>query len=134
MDFKEESGGTVINGIKLSSITPQQLTLDEPDAGKTILVTANDGKTGQTIQLSYSNIKVVGNGSFGVVFQAKLNPDGESAAVKKVLQDKRFKVRFLEDNTLRTGSYKSCVWFPIQTSSPSNLTFILMVRRRMRCF
>ncbi len=66
--------------------------IDEPDAGKLITVTANDGKTGETLELSYSNIKVVGNGSFGVVFQAKLNPNGESAAVKKVLQDKRFKV------------------------------------------
>jgi hypothetical protein len=40
---------------------------------------------------------VVGNGSFGVVFQAKLvdSPkEGEDIAIKKVLQDKRFKVCF----------------------------------------
>lgn len=86
IDTKETSA-TIINGIKLSN---------EPDAGKIITVTANDGKTGETIELSYSNIKVVGNGSFGVVFQAKLNPDGDSAAVKKVLQDKRFKNRELQ--------------------------------------
>jgi glycogen synthase kinase 3 beta len=35
----------------------------------------------------------VGNGSFGVVFQTKLSPSGEDAAIKRVLQDKRFKVR-----------------------------------------
>jgi serine/threonine protein kinase len=44
------------------------------------------------VQLSYSTTKVVGNGSFGVVFQAKIEPTGELTAVKKVLQDKRFKV------------------------------------------
>jgi glycogen synthase kinase 3 beta len=46
--------------------------------------------------LSYCNTKIIGNGSFGVVFQAKLNPNGEFAAVKKVLQDKRFKNRELQ--------------------------------------
>jgi len=37
--------------------------------------------------------KVIGNGSFGVVFQATMVETGEIVAVKKVLQDKRFKVR-----------------------------------------
>jgi glycogen synthase kinase 3 alpha len=36
--------------------------------------------------------KVIGNGSFGVVFQATMADTGEIVAVKKVLQDKRFKV------------------------------------------
>ncbi|KAJ3348410.1 regulator of ime2 [Kappamyces sp. JEL0680] len=85
IDSKE--GGTIVNGIKLSN---------EPEAGKQINITANDGKTGETVELMYSNVKVVGNGSFGVVFQAKVEPDGESVAVKKVLQDKRFKNRELQ--------------------------------------
>lgn len=62
---------------------------------------ASHGKTGDQCELSYSQCKVVGNGSFGVVFQAKLapgslGPDNEGdddVAIKKVLQDKRFKVR-----------------------------------------
>eukprot|EP00802_Teleaulax_amphioxeia_P009795 Tamp_09816.p1 GENE.Tamp_09816~~Tamp_09816.p1 ORF type:complete len:634 (+),score=94.30 Tamp_09816:190-1902(+) len=37
--------------------------------------------------------KVIGNGSFGVVFQATMADTGEIVAVKKVLQDKRFKNR-----------------------------------------
>ncbi|KAI9347362.1 kinase-like domain-containing protein [Obelidium mucronatum] len=57
---------------------------------------ANDGKTGESIELSYTNYKVVGNGSFGVVFQAKLLDSGTYGAIKKVLQDKRFKNRELQ--------------------------------------
>ncbi|EGF76935.1 hypothetical protein BATDEDRAFT_20902 [Batrachochytrium dendrobatidis JAM81] len=84
---KTQDTPNVINGIKLSN---------EPDAGKVITVLANDGKTGEAIELSYSNNKVIGNGSFGVVFQAKLIPSGEFGAIKKVLQDKRFKNRELQ--------------------------------------
>lgn len=52
-----------------------------------------DGVTGETRELQYTQCKIVGNGSFGVVFQTKLSPSGEDAAIKRVLQDKRFKVR-----------------------------------------
>jgi glycogen synthase kinase 3 beta len=55
-----------------------------------------DGKTGETRELCYTQYKVVGSGSFGVVFQTKLHPSGEDAAIKRVLQDKRFKNRELE--------------------------------------
>jgi len=51
-----------------------------------------DGLTGETRELAYTQCKIVGNGSFGVVFQTKLSPSGEDAAIKRVLQDKRFKV------------------------------------------
>jgi glycogen synthase kinase 3 beta len=40
--------------------------------------------------------KVVGNGSFGTVFEAKILETGEIVAIKKVLQDKRFKNRELQ--------------------------------------
>lgn len=88
------------------------------DPLKVIKVTASDGKSGDQRELSYTNCKVIGNGSFGVVFQARLvsggngnlvegagsSQDGgaasdapkesqEDVAIKKVLQDKRFKVR-----------------------------------------
>lgn len=51
-----------------------------------------DGLTGETKEMQYTQCKIVGNGSFGVVFQTKLSPSGEDAAIKRVLQDKRFKV------------------------------------------
>jgi glycogen synthase kinase 3 beta len=63
------------------------------DPLKVIKVAAKDGRTGEDIQLHYSNYKVAGNGSFGVVYQAKLLRTGDDVAIKKVLQDKRFKVK-----------------------------------------
>jgi serine/threonine protein kinase len=49
-------------------------------------------QNGQRKTLSYTAERVIGNGSFGVVFLAKVYETGECVAIKKVLQDKRFKV------------------------------------------
>jgi glycogen synthase kinase 3 beta len=46
--------------------------------------------------ISYSADRIIGNGSFGVVFQATMVQSGEIVAIKKVLQDKRFKNRELQ--------------------------------------
>jgi len=51
---------------------------------------------GQEQQISYSAERIIGNGSFGVVFQAAVVETGEIVAIKKVLQDKRFKNRELQ--------------------------------------
>ena len=40
--------------------------------------------------------KVIGNGSFGVVYQAHVVETGEQVAIKKVFQDKRYKNRELQ--------------------------------------
>eukprot|EP00183_Erythrolobus_madagascarensis_P005031 CAMPEP_0185857380 /NCGR_PEP_ID=MMETSP1354-20130828/29476_1 /TAXON_ID=708628 /ORGANISM="Erythrolobus madagascarensis, Strain CCMP3276" /LENGTH=390 /DNA_ID=CAMNT_0028559651 /DNA_START=351 /DNA_END=1523 /DNA_ORIENTATION=+ len=45
--------------------------------------------------ISYSAERVIGNGAFGVVFQATVCETGETVAIKKVLQDRRFKSREL---------------------------------------
>lgn len=88
------------------------------DPTRVVRVTASDGKSGESRELAYTNCKVIGNGSFGVVFQARVVSGGngnlvegagasqdqgaagsaprenqEDVAIKKVLQDKRFKVR-----------------------------------------
>lgn len=69
-----------------------RLVVSNHDISKTIQVVAKDAKTGKQIKLAYTNKKITGNGSFGVVYQTKLVDTNEDAAIKKVLQDKRFKV------------------------------------------
>lgn len=84
------------------------------DPKQPVHVAARDGTTGANIELSYDNCKLIGNGSFGVVFQARiasglpqyvnpLDPPNpavddvrEPVAIKKVMQDKRFKNRELQ--------------------------------------
>ena len=64
----------------------------------TVLATVARGPDTQ-VEVTYSDLKVVGNGSFGVVFLAKLQVSQDSTepvAIKKVLQDKRFKNRELQ--------------------------------------
>lgn len=63
------------------------------DSGKVTTVVATPGQGPDRPQeVSYTDIKVIGNGSFGVVYQARLIDSQEMVAIKKVLQDKRFKV------------------------------------------
>ncbi|MED6171843.1 Shaggy- protein kinase theta [Stylosanthes scabra] len=62
-----------------------------------IITTAVGGHDGQPKQtISYMAERVVGTGSFGVVYQAKCVESGETVAIKKVLQDKRYKNRELQ--------------------------------------
>ncbi|CAO3691796.1 unnamed protein product [Umbelopsis ramanniana] len=68
----------------------------DTDPLRIISVAAKDGRTGQDIQLKYTNYKIIGNGSFGVVYHAKLVQGGEDTAIKKVMQDRRFKNRELQ--------------------------------------
>jgi len=61
----------------------------------TVIASPGQGPDRST-EVSYTDTKVIGNGSFGVVYQAKLCETGEMVAIKKVLQDKRFKNRELQ--------------------------------------
>lgn len=58
--------------------------------------TTNNNTTITEQNISYSAERIIGNGSFGVVFEAKVVETGEVVAIKKVLQDKRFKNRELQ--------------------------------------
>ena len=62
-----------------------------------------DGLTGEVKEMQYQQCKIVGNGSFGVVFHTKLSPNNEDAAIKRVLQDKRFKACIQRRNVCATG-------------------------------
>jgi serine/threonine protein kinase len=57
----------------------------------TVVATPGYGPDRQ-VEVQYTDTKVIGNGSFGVVYSAKLVDSSEMVAIKKVLQDKRFKV------------------------------------------
>ncbi|XXG61546.1 hypothetical protein AAC387_Pa05g0129 [Persea americana] len=62
-----------------------------------IISTTIGGKNGEDKRtISYMAERVVGSGSFGVVFQAKCLETGETVAIKKVLQDRRYKNRELQ--------------------------------------
>ena len=74
--------------------------LVDKDAGKVITVMATPGQgLERSLEIRYADSKVIGNGSFGVVFQARLIDTNEQVAIKKVLQDKRFKVSNKRLNT-----------------------------------
>lgn len=72
------------------------MSVTAKDGSKIITVLATEGQGPDTSrQVSYTDTKVIGNGSFGVVYQAKLCESGDLVAIKKVLQDKRFKVSYV---------------------------------------
>lgn len=89
------------------------------DPRKVVKVVASDGKTGDQKDLSYTNCKVIGNGSFGIVFQARLldDPADGDIAIKKVLQDKRFKVGpsvcYLHRTVRETSFWRSHIPFGV---------------------
>ncbi|KAJ0112901.1 hypothetical protein Patl1_02457 [Pistacia atlantica] len=61
-----------------------------------IISTTIGGKNGEPKRtISYMAERVVGTGSFGIVFQAKCLETGETVAIKKVLQDRRKDELFL---------------------------------------
>ncbi|XP_048862151.1 glycogen synthase kinase-3 beta-like isoform X1 [Brienomyrus brachyistius] len=79
-----------------SSFGSMKVSRDK-DGSKVTTVVATQGQGPDRPQeVSYTDTKVIGNGSFGVVYQAKLCDTGELVAIKKVLQDKRFKNRELQ--------------------------------------
>ena len=75
-----------------NGIPPSNTTTNNNSCSNTANNNTNRGE--QTI--SYSAERIIGNGSFGVVFQAAVVETGEIVAIKKVLQDKRFKNRELQ--------------------------------------
>uniref|UniRef100_A0A8C6XAN6 Glycogen synthase kinase-3 beta n=1 Tax=Naja naja TaxID=35670 RepID=A0A8C6XAN6_NAJNA len=78
-------------------IEPRNVKVSTVDTVKVTTVVATPGQGPDRPQeVSYTDTKVIGNGSFGVVYQAKLCDSGELVAIKKVLQDKRFKNRELQ--------------------------------------
>ncbi|OON18522.1 kinase domain protein, partial [Opisthorchis viverrini] len=62
-----------------------------------VIVDAVHVPSGATARISYGNVKVIGTGSFGVVYSATLCVgEDREVAIKKVLQDERYKNRELQ--------------------------------------
>lgn len=51
--------------------------------------------------------KIIGNGTFGVVYKAVVAETGETVAIKKVFQDKRYKNRELQ--ILKILHHPNCI-------------------------
>lgn len=79
------------------SVWEGRVTSGDPTSLTHIISTySTDPKVVPRQTISYKTERVVGNGSFGVVYQARCIETGEVVAIKKVLQDKRFKNRELQ--------------------------------------
>ncbi|CAN1182888.1 Shaggy-related protein kinase epsilon [Linum perenne] len=88
-----------ISDMKIKDDKEMEPTMVDGNGTETghIIVTTIGGRNGQPKQtISYMAERVVGQGSFGLVFQAKCLETGETVAIKKVLQDKRYKNRELQ--------------------------------------
>ncbi|GFZ07258.1 shaggy-related kinase 11 [Actinidia rufa] len=88
-----------MNDMKIRDDKEMEATVVDGNGTETghIIVTTIGGRNGQPKQtISYMAERAVGHGSFGVVFQAKCLETGETVAIKKVLQDKRYKNRELQ--------------------------------------
>ena len=79
MEIDQESGS--INNKKEASVAD----VNDPVTGH-IISTTIGGKNGEPKRtISYMAERIVGTGSFGIVFQAKCLETGETVAIKKVL-------------------------------------------------
>ncbi|KAL1535009.1 DASH complex subunit ask1 [Salvia divinorum] len=99
-----------MNDMKIRDDKEMEATIVDGNGTETghIIVTTIGGQNGQPKQtISYMAERVVGHGSFGVVFQAKCLENGETVAIKKVLQDKRYKNRELQ--TMRLLNHPNVV-------------------------
>ena len=77
----------------IAILTGLPVHIGDKDGSKVTTVIATSGSLpDRTQEISYADTKVIGNGSFGVVYQARLCEGDQPVAIKKVLQDKRFKV------------------------------------------
>ncbi|KAF8408250.1 hypothetical protein HHK36_007398 [Tetracentron sinense] len=88
-----------LNEMKIRDDKEMEATVVDGNETETghIIITTIGGRNGQPKQtISYMAERVVGHGSFGIVFQAKCLETGETVAIKKVLQDKRYKNRELQ--------------------------------------
>jgi hypothetical protein len=93
---QQQQQSSTTNGESASAAAPSAAATTATAPAETSA--PNSPVVGESSQenISYSAERIIGNGSFGVVFEAKVVETNEVVAIKKVLQDKRFKNRELQ--------------------------------------
>jgi len=74
----------------------KQKTFGTGDTKQTYVFEDIKAESSNGEKTTYNAQGIAGNGTFGVVFQATIAETGESVAIKKVFQDKRYKNRELQ--------------------------------------
>ncbi|KAG5441308.1 Glycogen synthase kinase-3 beta [Clonorchis sinensis] len=96
-----------------------------------VIVDAVHVPSGATARISYGNVKVIGTGSFGVVYSATLCiGEDREVAIKKVLQDERYKNRELQilKEMHHTNVVTLYYYFYSVSSSKPNETYLNLVQ------
>ena len=120
---KSTSSTSTNNNNTNSTINQQSQQQPPPDNNNNNTSPTSQQQQGASETISYSAERIIGNGSFGVVFQASVVETGETVAIKKVLQDKRFKNRELQimrqlvkDGHSNIVSLKHCFYSQVSSS------------------
>ena len=103
------------------------LTSKKKEEIKIIDKRISDNKNEQSY--TYTATQIIGSGSFGVVYQATIAETGETVAIKKVFQDKRYKNRELQilkeldhPNVIKL---RSCFYTPGESSEEIYLNCVM---------
>ncbi|VUZ44494.1 unnamed protein product [Hymenolepis diminuta] len=114
---------------KIPRLLRQNSKLEANTGNEPVHVDAVDAVTGEHRRIMYNNAKVIGSGSFGMVFVALLDGERE-VAIKKVLQDKRYKNRELQIlRELRHPNIVSLIYYfySVASSKPKD-TYLNLVQ------
>eukprot|EP00743_Colponemidia_sp_Colp-15_P001062 GILK01001172.1.p1 GENE.GILK01001172.1~~GILK01001172.1.p1 ORF type:complete len:428 (-),score=45.62 GILK01001172.1:267-1550(-) len=85
-----------VNNMNISEEARQNKEAERKAVAQTKSSQSLGRSSSQAHNYTYNADRVIGNGSFGIVYQATVVETGETVAIKKVFQDKRYKNRELQ--------------------------------------
>jgi serine/threonine protein kinase len=91
---RDKNGNLSVQTGSVVAVPAMSADVQSPTSASANAAAGTGKKPKQSI--SYAAERVIGNGSFGVVYQATVLESQETVAIKKVLQDRRFKNRELQ--------------------------------------